>query len=190
MASDLIPRRVVMFGGTLTADTWEWDGTTWINSNPAPLPAGRIDNDPCLRLGSSARRALRRAVDHGRPLGLRDANPATYTTFGTGCGGAAGTPSLAAFNLPWLERRCGSTSRRCPTRRRRPWRSGSRGRRGRMARMPFNLGVINMPGCSLLVDPLLSSPVTVSGTSGRWTLPLPSSVSLAGLAFFNQAFVV
>jgi hypothetical protein len=52
MAYDAARGRVVMFGGrdssgNMTADTWEWDGTTWTNVTPASgsPPAGYRGED-------------------------------------------------------------------------------------------------------------------------------------------------
>jgi hypothetical protein len=48
MAYDAARQRVVMFGGhtgvtggTLLADTWEWDGAAWLQRAPANVPMGR-----------------------------------------------------------------------------------------------------------------------------------------------------
>lgn len=47
MAYDALRERIVLFGGsaaadgTLLADTWTWDGTTWTKQAPATAPAGR-----------------------------------------------------------------------------------------------------------------------------------------------------
>jgi hypothetical protein len=46
MAADTIHHRLVLFSGgtngSLAADTWTWDGTTWTQRHPATSPAGRV----------------------------------------------------------------------------------------------------------------------------------------------------
>src|SRR5437773_313852 len=49
LAYDVARERVVLFGGydgsePPLADTWEWDGSTWKQRNPAQSPPGRIDH--------------------------------------------------------------------------------------------------------------------------------------------------
>jgi hypothetical protein len=41
MAYDAARQRVVLFGGYGLADTWEWDGTTWVQRNPVTNPGWR-----------------------------------------------------------------------------------------------------------------------------------------------------
>lgn len=41
MAYDAVRKRVVMFGGSLGNETWEWDGTNWNQRNPATSPTSR-----------------------------------------------------------------------------------------------------------------------------------------------------
>lgn len=51
MCTDIARHRVVLFGGwtgwsgnTYLADTWEWDGTTWLSPGAIPGPVGRASN--------------------------------------------------------------------------------------------------------------------------------------------------
>jgi hypothetical protein len=41
MAWDSARLRFVLFSGTVTADTWEWDGFSWLNRSPASSPPAR-----------------------------------------------------------------------------------------------------------------------------------------------------
>ena len=43
LAYDLARRRVVLFGGDATGETWEWDGTDWTQRSPATSPGARLD---------------------------------------------------------------------------------------------------------------------------------------------------
>ncbi len=48
MAYDTVRQRVVLFGGYGTSvlnDTWEWDGTTWMQRTPATSPPARSNHD-------------------------------------------------------------------------------------------------------------------------------------------------
>jgi hypothetical protein len=120
----------------------------------------------------------------------QDASPtATYEPFGAGCQGALGIPTLAAApgsrpalgstftavagNLPFgiavLDVGLSNTQ------------TGS-------VPLPLPLGVIGMPGCSLLVDPLVSFVLVGPGTSATWAFVVPNQQSLFAVQFFSQAF--
>ncbi|MBI5851420.1 MAG: hypothetical protein HZB39_10420 [Planctomycetes bacterium] len=112
---------------------------------------------------------------------------ASYSTFGQGCIGSRGIPTLVpqgsptprvggAFtlqvnNLPWTgpaflffgfsDTSYGGTP------------------------LPFNLGVLGAPLCSLLVSGDILYPVPNVLGVGTWSFPVPN---YPGYAFFNQAF--
>ena len=137
---------------------------------------------------------------HSVPLGnmwniyttaWQDASPtATYVPFGTGCAGALGVPTLAAQtgSRPAL----GSTFTAVATGL--PYGLAvlqiglSNTLFGGVVPLPFSLAGIGMPGCDLLVDPLVSAVMTGPGTSATWSLPVPNTQSLFGFQFFSQAF--
>lgn len=114
---------------------------------------------------------------------------AGYGTFGAGCAGALGEPWLQAAtgSLPVLGGTFAVDVGNLPT------------DLGIMALglsnsvsggtpLPFDLAVLGMPGCELLVDPVVLDTLVGAGHAATWTWQVPSAPSLAGLAFFNQAF--
>ena len=53
--------------------------------------------------------------------------------------------------------------------------------------LPMDLGVINMPGCSLYVSPDASVPFSASGGFGQAGFRIPNGRDLLGRVFYNQA---
>ncbi len=112
------------------------------------------------------------------------------SSFGSGCKGSAGTPSISSPGLPWiggelpvqvepLPSTCnyivvviGDSNKR--------WAGGS---------LPYPLSSLGMPGCYLLVNPLVN--VTANAGSGisRFLVPIPNHGAFIGLAIHFQAFV-
>jgi len=56
--------------------------------------------------------------------------------------------------------------------------------------LPISLASIGMPSCTLNIDAQVTVAVPVTGGVGTWTLPIPMSMGLVGLEFFQQAFAV
>ncbi|HEX6811193.1 MAG TPA: hypothetical protein VF384_06200 [Planctomycetota bacterium] len=56
--------------------------------------------------------------------------------------------------------------------------------------LPISLASIGMPSCTLNIDPAVTAAVPVSGGVGTATLPIPMSMGLVGVQFFQQAFAV
>ncbi|HEB53430.1 MAG TPA: hypothetical protein ENI87_09275 [bacterium] len=121
----------------------------------------------------------------------QDASPiAHYSTFGSGCSGSIGTPVLlpaagsrpalgSAFdvevsNLPFGVAAMATGLSASVT-------SGG-------LPLPFDLTVLGMPGCTQYVDALVLDVIQSAGTTATWTWNVPSSPSLFGQEFFNQAF--
>jgi hypothetical protein len=119
------------------------------------------------------------------------ARGARYRTYGSGCAGSAGVPTLAAAagsrpmlgssfllelgNLPagvaFVVMGFSDTSHSPFT-------------------LPLDLGQFGMPGCSMSAEALATQLVIGSGTTANWSLAIPSSNSYIGVLFYNQAFVV
>jgi hypothetical protein len=114
---------------------------------------------------------------------------ATYMSFGAGCPGSLGVPTLQAVtglvpaigssfqvevdNLPaniavmalGLSNTLSGTSP-----------------------LPLSLVVIGMPNCQLLVDPAVTYMLVGTGNVAVWTWNVPNNPSVSGLSFYNQAF--
>lgn len=113
---------------------------------------------------------------------------ADFTTFGTGCPGVVGVPTLdaAAGSQPILGATMtldlGNLS------------AGiglimtglSDTLFGGALPLPLPLASFGFPGCDLLVDPVVLDVVIGAGTSASWSLALPSTPALAGTDLFNQ----
>ena len=73
MAYDAARGRVVLFGGANEydvfdfGDTWEWDGSAWVERTPAGSPPARFGHAHGVRHRAGARRALRRVRVLRRP---------------------------------------------------------------------------------------------------------------------------
>ncbi len=195
MVTDLHRQRILLLGGSVgtggDAFPWEWDGADW-HTFYQPNPAPRSD------FGIAYDAGARRVVVHGGviPTGYgsiflndtwtyRTPLPASVTAFGSGCAGSAGTPSLAnvPYHLPWL----GDTVRNRVD-------HIAAGEFGAVfvssfgMTPPIDLSFVQMPGCELLV-PLdsLDFVVADAGTA-EWSLFVPMTPALAGVAWRQQAF--
>ncbi|MBI5851709.1 MAG: hypothetical protein HZB39_11890, partial [Planctomycetes bacterium] len=56
--------------------------------------------------------------------------------------------------------------------------------------LPFELNLLGAPTCFVFCDPVLTETRPNLGEAGAWSLLVPTSPSLAGAVFFQQAFVV
>lgn len=114
---------------------------------------------------------------------------ADYRTFGTGCPGALGIPTVAAAtgSLPKLGSTFIVTAGNLPvgvglmlTGLSNTVTSGS-------LPLPLPLAALGWPGCDLVVDPLLTDTIVGAGNTANWSLPLPLANVLIGFQFYNQA---
>ncbi len=117
-------------------------------------------------------------------------HPATYTTFGTGCAGTAGTPTLASLTRPWLGETQTVDLSNLPATGAVLLNLGFSDSSFGALSLPFPLGVIGMPGCSLLTSPDLGFPLTNTGGTAQWSQLIPNAPQHLGLTFFNQGFVL
>src|SRR5690606_26529957 len=108
-AYDPIRRRIVVFGGNCSADTWEWDGAGWHRRSPGASPEARSHAraafDPAegriLLFGGE--RCIHVAIDDTWEYFLFA--PADASAYGQGCQGSHGlVPVLDVVDgsLPWL----------------------------------------------------------------------------------------
>jgi glucose/arabinose dehydrogenase len=119
---------------------------------------------------------------------------ATWSTFGSGCGGSFGTPVLAAApgSLPSL----GTTFQMRVNGLPQPPAGLTLGMLGTSKTswntlpLPFDLAVIGMPGCQALIAPLDSAVLAHTGTVATWPLVIPLAPNLIGVDFYAQALVL
>jgi len=171
-------------------DTWEWNKTGWVQRNTAANPGKTIN------FAMSFDQNRRRSVLFG---GAAIATwtygpdfPATARSYGNGCRGSAGNPTITPEpgGLPWLggEYRHRLSNAPAAT----PvilgiglsdsWWAG--------VPLPFDLSPIGMTGCSLLVSPdvTITQQTDASGIA-RLRVFVPNQPSMLGAEVFTQAFV-
>lgn len=191
LAFDPVRQRVVLWGGisgypyTYFDDTWEWDGSNWVQLLPGTRP-------PAMFGASMAfDEVLSRVLLFGAPYGagacatwaLGSRSPASFTVFGSSCPDS--TPQLAVraapFRLPWL----GDT----------------------MAIDVVNLPVSSLPLLLLGFEPL-ANPIPFvpgctqwtsveaidllarNGSSARWSMVVPPGPALVGWSLYCQGAVL
>jgi hypothetical protein len=254
MTFDVRRGRVVLHGGDsqtgpLTVnrftDTWEWDGTVWIERTPATVPWISLSSSQMAYDGERGRAVLygpdklgasvvwewdgvdwkqRFPVTSPSPRifhalaydwlrakivlfgGQTAANshdfdtweyattsPASHVTFGAGCAGSAGTPSVrlvTPFERPWIGGTFGLELANLPPGRAAAMLLGASRTRWGSVTLPLDLTPYGMAGCSLHASPELFTPVPNLGGTAAWTLGVPNLPALVGQRFYNQGFVL
>ena len=116
---------------------------------------------------------------------------ATWFAFGAGCAGSAGVPNLAAAGqAPRLGQTLDLTVANLGTS---PSVVGILGfsiERFAGFDLPLDLSALGMPSCQLLVAADVGQPLSPSGGSATWRIPIPASAPLLGNRFYQQVFVV
>ena len=115
---------------------------------------------------------------------------AAYGTYGTGCAGTSGAPTLgaAAGSRPLPGTTFTASLGNLPLSTAVMLLGFSNTQFGAFP-LPYDLALFGLPGCHLRTDPFLSFGVTGANNAATWSLPLPNNSGLLGLVFFNQAFV-
>jgi hypothetical protein len=113
---------------------------------------------------------------------------ATYETFGNGCPGALGVPTvrLAPQSGPILGLVLTVELGNLPLGIGLMFTGLSNTLFGGAVPLPFPLAGFGFPGCDLLVDPLVVDTVVGPGTMATWSFPIPPSLTFAGFELFNQ----
>ncbi|MGB3969887.1 MAG: hypothetical protein WBO45_24345 [Planctomycetota bacterium] len=200
MAYDQLRQRVVMFGGYSNGidldDTWEWDGVNWQQFVPTTSPPARREHQMVY---DTARQRL--LMFGGAAPGIGLANDtwvfgypaatvlASAVPYGSGCGNPPLTFAPDAAARPIIGQQAGATIGAAPT-----LAAGvAMGWSNTFAfpvTLPFDLGGIGMPGCSLLQSAQIiglaatpSSPTSLSFTAG-----IPYVPGLLGVHTYLQAY--
>lgn len=195
LAFDPSRQTVLLFGGyninTLgyLRDTWEWNGTNWIQSTPSVRPSARSSHTMVYHTASQA------VILHGGSPNLSDTwstyLPASAVAYGAGCG----SPALGFVPDPAARPRVGQTARadivNTP-----PGLVGVAAGWSNTSYsggpLPFPLDAFGMTGCSLLQSfEFLGFPVSPV-TASTWSFPMavPNSPVLLGKHFYLQAYVL
>ncbi len=121
----------------------------------------------------------------------RDPQFATYSPFGTGCAGSLGVPALngAVGAKPVLGATFTLQVDHLPLGLAVVGFGASLTNFGTLP-LPFDLGLIGMPGCTLLAAPEVSILVSSASSVGTASWNIPNSPSHFGFRFYNQALVL
>lgn len=185
---------VPFYSTSPVADAWEWDGTTF-----TPLPdvprqhlAGVLaptpDGDLLAAFGSSPSLIVNTAA-----ATLQSVNPAEVATFGAGCAGSAGVPSLGAdpWSWPWigdtLEVRSSNLSATATAA---LWVLGLSNTQDAFGLLPRDLAWAGAAGCAQRVAADLSWVEAVQNGASTWTAGLPPAAGLVGLQFYLQVLAL
>jgi hypothetical protein len=201
---------ILMFGGelacTMRNDAWKYDGHWTLlqqdgsTVGPSPRGGAGMAFDPVRNRIVVAQGRLRSCVNHAdspETWVMVRTPPAAFTTFGVGCLGSAGLPTLAAqagsvprfgetllvslTNLPAVANVPVGVIGLSNT-----MNNGSPGPYS----LPFNLAAFGMPGCTQYVS--IDATVFLLSLTGQvtWPIGIPSNAGLAGLTFHVQALVI
>lgn len=196
LALDPVRDRAVLHGGTdgvafAVTETWEWDGAEWVQRAPADNPSPRVDAamafDPiaerCVLLGGyDGVAALGDVWSYGATF------PASVETYGSGCAGSSGTPSMRAdAGLPWLGDTFAATVTDLPPNRPAQMHAGFSDTVWNGLPLPFALDPVGMPGCSILASIDAIAPLQNLGGVAELVLPVPVDQNLLGLGLYLQA---
>lgn len=118
----------------------------------------------------------------------RDAYPATYGSFGAGCAGSRGIPSLQAIALPRLGQNMNVLVNNLPlnlcfvaT--------GWSNTQGPLGSLPFDLTPFGAPGCQLRVSNDVMTFLVGTNATALFSVAIPNSPGLIGATFHQQALV-
>lgn len=205
-AYDAVRRRIVVVydpirqgGLNRTVGTIEWDGTTWIPRSPGQSPY--VQWGTRLAFDTVTGRVLLFGGAHEDSFIVHTweyflLTSARYESYGLGCPGSTLTvPMLVPLDgeLPWVGEDWNLEVRELPPA---PHNFAfgliGRSRTSFLGQpLPFDLGIIGMPGCQLLMsgDELTASLSNVSGRA-PWTVRFPLDLRLIGTHYYLQAAVL
>lgn len=195
MAYDSVRQRTVLFGGGTdqgeTADTWEYDGVQWQQVTPTSSPTGRayqsLAYDPVR--ARVVMRGSRRAETW--QYQATAGHLATYSTFGNGCAGWAGMPWLAANGGgPRLGQLFVVSLYNLPPDHSTVFGFGLSNTSWSGRPLPYSFAPLGAPGCNLLISPDWTWAVLNWGGHADWSWMVPTTPTLAGVTFYNQAVAV
>ncbi|MCA8975602.1 MAG: PQQ-binding-like beta-propeller repeat protein, partial [Planctomycetes bacterium] len=187
---------VLMYGGHDDAaqfgDTWEWDtaGVAWTRTEvlgPGARSGHAMAHDryrvKAVLFGGERQGAMDGETwEHGQDR---------YLLFGQGCTGTAGTPFLSA--APGVVPRLGQVFTVAVEAM--PAGTFVFGAFGFSRRhhgpypLPLDLTPFGAPGCEVYTGPVGTVLVLAPAGTASWSLQLPYSPGLVGMAFYQQAFV-
>ena len=196
MVYDAVREVCVLYGGrsgqpAVLDDTWEFNGTKWTQITTGS-PAGRSE------FAMSMDEARNRAVVFGGTIDnignlevdetWEFGNFASYQTFGTGCPGSGGLPSVSnpsppRLGLDWTLAVSGLDDNSPAF-----MALGASNTNWQGLPLPLSLTSLGAPGCSIMVShDITPIPLVVSGGQASLTVTMPGAGVLLGAQIYNQA---
>ncbi len=195
-------RKLVLFGGyaaSLRGDTWTWNGTAWSQlaaTNPPPAMAYfEFDQDPSADSISLVRgQEFSSYYIAHYELRVPVTAPATFSTFGAGCPGSAGTPQLAAAvgSLPYVGAAFTVRLTNLTAGLFNPafLMSGFSTTTWNGAPLPRDLQNLGLPGCTAWIAPEATELLQNLGGVAEKTWVIPAAPALVGIDFHVQGAVM
>lgn len=206
IAYDAARQRTVLYGGSTTGsgilpETWEWDGTTW----SLIATTGRPSSDYAMALAYDSN--LQRTVGFGGRITLNhtysdelwayaffNGPAASFTAFGQGCAGPAGTPTLTASpgSLPHIGTSFVMTLANLPPT---PFNLafgiiGYDAQTWNGQPLPVSLDPFGFTGCQAWIAPVFTEFLVNAVGTATWEVELPFTPIGLGWSFYVQAGVL
>jgi hypothetical protein len=188
----------VLYSGMVASaaadDTWEWTGSDWVQRLATSGPnvafgAGFFDAGMQATVLVGGALTGNRATPTDGIWAYAAVNPASFTRFGKGCSGSAGTPAIDG-TPPWLGESQTWTVQPVPSASVSLWLLGRSNTMWGSIPLPFDLGGIGAPGCSLAVDAFFVFVMVTAQNTASLTLPWPNDPSLVAAVLHGQGVVV
>ncbi|MEM7203353.1 MAG: hypothetical protein AAF628_24025 [Planctomycetota bacterium] len=192
MAYDSARRRIVMFGGSdnrdFRNDTYEYDGTGWDFRYTGP-PGAR--NEPVMAYDAGRSRMVMLGGYHSFDAWeYYTEEPASQSAFGSGCVGSNGTPQLTASALAWIGGELAVEVSNLPAPEVGVVALGASDTLWGTVGLPFGLGLVGAPTCSLLVSLDAFASLAITAGTGSWSVPIPADPAFAGVPFYLQGLAL
>ncbi len=175
-------------GVSISADASRFSCANWAVASPPAPPAyvSIFDSTTGVRL----QRLTLGSAWNVYTTAWQDASPiATYTPFGTGCLGSLGTPLMraASGSRPGLGRNFAQDITNVPSNIAIASLGFSNGSSSGVP-LPVDLTVIGMNGCTMWVDPALSTFLFTATTTATMNYSIPNDPYLFGLLIYTQGW--
>lgn len=193
---DEVTERVALSGGrsasVIYGETWDYDGVDWLLRDADLSPRfGHIATFDARRGRAVLYGGSLLRVDRADTLERFTDQPASYATYGRGCAGSAGVPQLASTARPWLGEAFRVRFNQLPASAVAATVTlGVSNRNWLGVPLPLSLAGLGMPGCDLLASAEFTLTVPASAGAASLALSLCACPELAGLAFYQQGFVL
>lgn len=183
---------VQSIGGLSRDDTWEFDGSDWRERTPSNTTGPR--SRAAVAFDPGSRQTILFGGEAGTVFGetwlYGAVDPAGMDSYGAGCLGTGGTPSLSANPEPWLGESVELVLDGLPASLVNCYVAlGTSDSMWSGGPLPFDLGPLGAPGCSLLAEPALVQALIGLFGQARTRVAIPSDPSLAGVLVHAQGLV-